>query len=832
MSKGEDQRAEFIGRVVGDPNNPQPARLLTGWLGDAAEESYRRLYTDAELSSYVDIPDDAVLHTEPIRDMQPAGAVFVWIKADAAVRQGGSAASRASRFLQGKVQQDFSSPEKAGFRCVTQQVCGEPTGFTGECTKQPEVGGAWPCITSIPLCAEPTGFTGQCTQHPWPNPTRYFGCTVVHCPTHDLTHNPHICNMVASGLPQCGGGAIPQDGVNEQPGAAAAEGQNAAPATHIPGCGYTKTWGLCETHLLGCGGATDVPKCAPSVDRPCITYDAACEPAGVGPYQDGGGTGGGQVGGPPPSVICATSIACWPTSRPVICFPSIACPAPSRVFICPLPHTFFRPNCPVKPWPPKLPFDPQVGPGGFPGPVRQQQQFGAAGGGQVGPTGWLGCTTPPHCFGPSGYQGCATASPAECLDGPTAWLGCTMPPQCPDSGQQAFAAAPQQNAGYDPAGGQFGGPQPSIFFACPSKLLCPPSAICPQPSRLVLCRVPTIAEVRCRFTIVQPQCQYVPPLTLTTHTWPPVTTTWPGPTDPITWTRNPAGTQFPGGAIPHQMQQFGAAGGEQVGHTGWQGCTMPPQCPDPGQQQVGPTGWFGCTTPPQCVGPTGWQGCTAPPHCFGPTGYQGCEPQGEQPGAPQQPFTPVTTCTQVGPQCQAHITLLTQPVTQCPPHNPQPFTPATVCTQFGPQCPHVTLLTQPVTQCPPHNPQPFTPVTICTQFGPNCQAHNTLLTQPVTQCPPHNPQPFTPVTICTQFGPNCQAHNTLLTQPVMHCPPPNPQPVTPATVCTQFGPQCPTHHTLLTQPVTHCPSAIPWLCPGGGHVTGNWPTPATHCFIC
>src|SRR4051794_6045318 len=102
------RNADFIGRVVKDAKNPPETRLLTGWLGDAAEEGYRRLYTDAELSAYVDIPADAILHTEPIRDSQPAGGVFVWVQRDAALKPGGSASSRAARFLQGQVQQDFA----------------------------------------------------------------------------------------------------------------------------------------------------------------------------------------------------------------------------------------------------------------------------------------------------------------------------------------------------------------------------------------------------------------------------------------------------------------------------------------------------------------------------------------------------------------------------------------------------------------------------------------------------------------------------------------------------------------------------------------------------
>ncbi|HET9210180.1 MAG TPA: hypothetical protein VFR03_07270 [Thermoanaerobaculia bacterium] len=267
------RNADFVARVVKDAKSPPETRLLTGWLGDAAEEGERRLYTNAELSCYIDIPTDAILHTEPISDAQPPGCIFVWVQRDAALKQGGSAASRAARFLQGQVQEDFASgasPEAAGYRCITQVPCGEPTGFTGQCTKQPEVGGAWPCVTAIPHCFEPTGFTGKCTHQPWPNPTRYIGCTIYHCPTQDLTHIPHICNLIATGMPGCpvvnppegGDPAAKASAEGGKEGGGAEEARAAVPVTSIPGCGYTRTWGLCPTLP---------PKCAVSVNMPCIT---------------------------------------------------------------------------------------------------------------------------------------------------------------------------------------------------------------------------------------------------------------------------------------------------------------------------------------------------------------------------------------------------------------------------------------------------------------------------------------------------------------------------------------------------------------------------------
>jgi hypothetical protein len=461
---GNIQNADFVGRVIGDAKNPTATRLLSGWFGDSGEEGYRRLFTDAELTAYVDIPADAILHTEPIRDVQPAGGLLVWIKADAAIRQGGSAASRAARFLQGQVQQDFSSPEKAGYRCVTQPPCAEPTGFSGLCTKQPEVGGAWPCITALPLCsAEPTGFTGKCTHQPWPNPTQYFGCTHFHCPTQDLTHIPWICNAVATGMPGCGG-EPPQGGNPQQAGAAQAAGGDAAaavPPTNIPGCGYTKTWGLCETQLLGCGFTkqsgldctnipgcgftndpavqctnipgcgwsknpictdlpgcgwtrewglcqTQAPKCAPSVDNPCITQDNAC---GVTRRPD---CGVDQFG------------AIITTRNPRQCPPQPTIPGEP----C---GTFSGPRCPTF-------------------PDGDCTFFGNCGP-QFGAVGAIVNTRPPQCLREPTIPG------EPC--------GTFFGPQCPTqpNGDCTF----------------FGGCNPSAIDACPTRLNCPtPATQCTQ----------------------------------------------------------------------------------------------------------------------------------------------------------------------------------------------------------------------------------------------------------------------------------------------------------------------------------------------------------------
>lgn len=802
MADDTQKNADFIDRVVSDAKNPPETRMLTGWFGNSGEDGYRRLYADAELSSYVDIPDDAILYTEPLRDSQPAGCVMVWIKRDAALKQGGSAASRAARFLQGQVQQDFASAgaagslDKAGLRCITEVPCGEPTGFTGRCTKQPDVGGAWPCITAVPHCYEVTGFTGKCTHAPWPNPTRYVGCTILHCPTNDLTHIPHICNIVASGQPGCVVVNPPQGGDPEKKVAAADAEERAIPATEIPGCGYTKSWGVCETHLLGCNPA------AQGNADPALIQDA----------------------GAPASLACA-SIACHFTQ---ICYTrnighcySIPCQLPTA--IC----TRFQKGCipvnsPFCPFPPETPF----GPGGGGTPVQQGGNFAAFGAaanpvdparirpvnpgntflipcspsvidvcpsqGPECPSAIDGCPTRINCNTqpPTGFctqlpEACQTNCGPQCQTQqlnctqvactqagpqcPTPQLDCTFTvtlggpacptPNCPVTGPvtiqavgaQAFAAAAQRPAPQT----QFAGCPASDFVACSQFGGCPtlPKGDC------TFFGCPSLPQYGAAgpgggCTQSGPQCP--------THAKPQCTFTGPAcpPTPGIICTQLATCKTH---QFPCPSQQFE--------------CTMFCTQGAPGCPQT--------INSPACAGPITVSGQQCPVHtgfnCPSAIGCQSvacqsvaCQPQGgeRQFAFAQQayggPQTAATVCTQLNcPNTLA--TICTQTGPQCPPHPTGGIDcTAVTCTHIGPQCP--------ITRGP----------AICTQLGPQCP-HTAGCPSPGIDCT---------VILCTKIGPQC--------------------PNTAATVCTQSGPQCPPPHTQLC-PITtggpQCPPASGFNCP-------------------
>src|SRR4249920_1489103 len=61
--KGKHRTPSFVDDIVKDPKEPPQTLLLQGYPGAAADDGDTRLYLDPALSSYVDVPKDAVLHT-------------------------------------------------------------------------------------------------------------------------------------------------------------------------------------------------------------------------------------------------------------------------------------------------------------------------------------------------------------------------------------------------------------------------------------------------------------------------------------------------------------------------------------------------------------------------------------------------------------------------------------------------------------------------------------------------------------------------------------------------------------------------------------------------
>ncbi len=107
--KSPNKGAPFVAAVVKDPQAPPDALLVAGFVGPSSEEAHCRLYLDAQLSDYVEIPEDAILFTQDLpKDSSPLGGTYLWIARDAEVIHGKADGKRyAGSFLEGRLAQVF-----------------------------------------------------------------------------------------------------------------------------------------------------------------------------------------------------------------------------------------------------------------------------------------------------------------------------------------------------------------------------------------------------------------------------------------------------------------------------------------------------------------------------------------------------------------------------------------------------------------------------------------------------------------------------------------------------------------------------------------------------
>src|SRR5215831_3706359 len=86
--KGKPGGDNLSSKIVTDPANPPDAVLLVGIQGASSEAGHTRLYFDPQFSNYIDIPDNALLHSQDIpADQSPFGQSYVWVKREALLKR-------------------------------------------------------------------------------------------------------------------------------------------------------------------------------------------------------------------------------------------------------------------------------------------------------------------------------------------------------------------------------------------------------------------------------------------------------------------------------------------------------------------------------------------------------------------------------------------------------------------------------------------------------------------------------------------------------------------------------------------------------------------------
>jgi hypothetical protein len=172
--------------------------MLSGYVGASSEPGHTRLYLDPEFRSYVEIPNDAILHTQEIAPEQSIlGGSLVWIPRNAQLIHGTAAPARIkATFLEGRLQQAYGAmaapgPQRqAGTLRTCFLVCGEPTVRCVTPGKQ--------CSIHIP-----------CNSTSWDCPTHAIGCggTGVCSFNEFCGTGVFVCGVTVgcTGGPECGG---------------------------------------------------------------------------------------------------------------------------------------------------------------------------------------------------------------------------------------------------------------------------------------------------------------------------------------------------------------------------------------------------------------------------------------------------------------------------------------------------------------------------------------------------------------------------------------------------------------------------------------------------
>lgn len=237
----------FVDAVVKDPANPPKVKLVMGYLGKAANDGQVRIYLSPELSEHVDVPEAAVLHTQPVPD-DHFGAVYLWIEKDSEVTvRDANRTELKARFMAGPLAESAANSgtapaaPQAPFAAPSfVQICPTPSFNPATCPTEnlrcPSNLGTCPsadlpCVTQPPqTCPINTSLT--C-------PTLSIRCpSIAICPSGICPSQPNDCPTFLGGCPQV-----------TQP-------QICQIFTRPQNCLITRP-GACGTLLGGCGSAVD-----------------------------------------------------------------------------------------------------------------------------------------------------------------------------------------------------------------------------------------------------------------------------------------------------------------------------------------------------------------------------------------------------------------------------------------------------------------------------------------------------------------------------------------------------------------------------------------------
>src|SRR5689334_14808375 len=80
-AKQDLRQDELVDRLMPDPSQQQPLTILSGFLGRSPQAGHWRLYLTPTLDEYVEIPEEDIVHSQPLGQEQSAlGGTMVWVR--------------------------------------------------------------------------------------------------------------------------------------------------------------------------------------------------------------------------------------------------------------------------------------------------------------------------------------------------------------------------------------------------------------------------------------------------------------------------------------------------------------------------------------------------------------------------------------------------------------------------------------------------------------------------------------------------------------------------------------------------------------------------------
>lgn len=113
----------FVAKLASDPDQVRNVKAITGFLGKSSQSGHHRIYYSTDLDHYVDVHEDAVLHSEE-QEGNPAPSIF-WISRDQPFIK--SQVARQAGFLGGNISQQYLASTSAvpgGPQALTTIPCG------------------------------------------------------------------------------------------------------------------------------------------------------------------------------------------------------------------------------------------------------------------------------------------------------------------------------------------------------------------------------------------------------------------------------------------------------------------------------------------------------------------------------------------------------------------------------------------------------------------------------------------------------------------------------------------------------------------------------------